>query len=173
MLKVYIAASMHAQLQVRQYAQELTDNNIECTSSWRDQKIINMPLPLESEVRQAAMKDYAIRDLDDIERSHVVVVYPDVPTSGGGFWLEMGYCIANKKPIIYAGSFVNNPFIFMNEVRRVSDWNGALQLLKNVAVRLGEAQKDLPDCLSNLDSALMVHEAITLAVLNAPVGIQM
>lgn len=168
MLKVYIAASMHAQAQVRQYAQELTDNNIECTSAWCDQKIINMPLPLESEVRQAAMKDYAIRDLDDIERAHVVVVYPDVPTSGGGFWLEMGYCIANKKPIIYAGSIVNNPFIFMNDVRRVPDWNNALHLLKQIAVILSDSQKAIPDFLSNLDSALIINESIAHAVLNAP-----
>lgn len=162
MLKVYIAASMHTQAQVRQCAEELSANNIECTSRWVDCRPVYADTPMQEKA------DIAVRDLEDIDKAHVVVLLSDIKSSTGGLWCEMGYCLAQKKPLIAAGAPNGNPFVYLNEVRRVSDWNGALHLLKQIAVILSDSQKATPDFLSNLDSALIINESIAHAVLNAP-----
>jgi len=94
-VKVYLAGSWHDRPRLRQYRADLLESGIAVTSSWLDSAD---DLPAD---------EAADRCLADIDASHALVVLTDVPSSSGGYHVELGYAIGSGIPIHAVGPKLN------------------------------------------------------------------
>jgi hypothetical protein len=120
-LRVYVAASSQELRRARIAMQAVTDFAHEVTHDWT--------APIEAvraqgieEHETPSARQYAEADLCGIERSDVVwMLAPREPTVG--FWVELGYAIRARKPIVISGPTTaecqRNIFLFCEGVHVV------------------------------------------------------
>jgi hypothetical protein len=96
---------MNGLKEARHCRSQLEGMGIECTSRWMD----------EEPGVQRGSEDYigfGEKDIQDINRSNVVVVLNDVPSSTGGLHTELGYALAKNKHVVLVGQR-RSPFDFI------------------------------------------------------------
>jgi hypothetical protein len=113
---VYIAASFDTADAVRTLRDQL-QNYVNVTSSWCEEPPLvaddYREKPIEARYR-------ANEDLLDIERSEIVAVFTDVPSTTGGLHVELGLALALGKRIIVVGPR-RNVFHYLNVVEHYPD----------------------------------------------------
>ena len=153
---VYLAASISARLVMIGVAYDLLRNDIRTTSSWiLDKDETNK---LKDWQLKKAMEAKSDRDLADIDAADVVVICPSVePSTSGGLFVELGYAIARKKPIILIG---HRPNIFFYD--------------KNVMTMPGgvDWKEELVDFLLSPQHGYFDPEPIEIAPYTTPVPMQ-
>lgn len=136
---IYLASRYSNQEKMRKYAYDLELLNHTVSSRWIEPDSEIMP-PNVSTFEQERFKcAWAEMDLEDVLTADLLVVIadelmfdPQVGTKGGSF-VEMGYAVARKKPIIYVGE-PKTVFCFLHNVIRVNNWEECLLLLQNVKI---------------------------------------
>lgn len=100
MSKIYIAARFIQQGEVREKALELEALGHECTSSWRFETPNGDGSEAEHEEHYRAA---ALCDLEDINRSDILVLLTEHASPSGGKHVETGYALAKDKRVILVG----------------------------------------------------------------------
>src|SRR5581483_8968761 len=135
-MRVYIAAQFRQKELVKQYAKELEQIGIECTSSWvREQAAPTVKL---REVTRRYLRTHANIDLADIDRANVLVlltVPEDEPTLRGGRHTEAGYFIKCMRVspkrywnLVLCGP-IENIFHHVKGVKQTDSWEQTKELL--------------------------------------------
>ena len=107
--RIYVAASVSAQGSAAALALQLVDAGFEVTSRW---------LRLDPSVRLDRLKDpgaarehfheWGAKDLDDVLSADTMIVLADVPSSSGGYHVELGIFLGlGRKNIIVVGARPN------------------------------------------------------------------
>lgn len=101
MIRVYLAAKYGRQAEMREYRRDLQAIGWEVTSSWLDATDRDDP----EDIR--ARRPIAIRNLDDVQRAHVLFAFTEhhgAPGAArGGRHVEFGYALALGKLIVTVG----------------------------------------------------------------------
>jgi len=100
-MKVYLAARYSSKAQMEVYAQKLEKIGIEVTSRWLEE-----PHASDAEISDDLKTQYALMDLEDVERADVLIFFsvePTTPTPRGGRHVEFGYALALGVHIIVVG----------------------------------------------------------------------
>lgn len=128
-MKVYLASRFSRQLELREYANELTNLGIKVTSRWLNQ-IANVNHSL-NDVTDWDNRLYATQDAADIDAADVLVLFsenPKVGTPRGGRHWETGYAYGKGKTVIVCGP-KENIFHYFVDVAHIPDWNDTKQFL--------------------------------------------
>jgi nucleoside 2-deoxyribosyltransferase len=105
-VKIYLAGSSQEQQRLRSYATLLRGAGHEITSGWL--QVENIQDVLASHLGPEQVTEEAVRDLADIYRADaVLMVVPYDRTNllchSGGRQVEVGYALAQAKPVIIVG----------------------------------------------------------------------
>lgn len=114
-MRLYIAARYSRKQEMEQVRDRLERNSIEVTSGWLDEP--HAPdTPLDG-ISSDQSREYAQKDLDDIDRSDTFLFFSeDVLTPRGGRHVEFGYALAKGKDIYVIGD-EENIFHFLPQVK--------------------------------------------------------
>lgn len=144
-MKVYLAAMYSLKEMVRKRAEDLSRLGIECTSTWLDEP--HAPSTGLKEVTPEFCIETAHKDLSDILRSDVMVLFteePTTPTLRGGRHFESGFAygiaMAQTLKLVAEDAFVRpmqvmtvgpreNIFHHLELIRNHGSWNDALLYL--------------------------------------------
>lgn len=124
-LKVYLAARFSAKEQVKLYAKELADVNIECTSTWLDEAAD--PKTTLDKHSDSYLLNTAMVDIKDMLRSNAVVFFavdPKEPTPRGGRHFELGFAYGKGIPCIVVGP-KENIFHYLPDIKIVPTFEDA------------------------------------------------
>lgn len=112
-----------------------------CNSRWlmSDEQQYNV-----GETREARAEN-GYRDIEDIDTAHAVIIIGN-KSVGGGKWVELGYALANNKPVIYwqvqgleeTGDHIN-PFVYAESVAWATNIGEVVKYLRSIAIIGGEA----------------------------------
>ena len=102
-MKIYIAASFGAKARMRVMAQLLQKDGHQVTSRWLLGPSVNGMNAEGVEADPVRALRGAITDLEDIEKSDLVAIFTETPSSSGGLHVELGYSIARRKDIAVIG----------------------------------------------------------------------
>lgn len=121
--RIYMCGPYSQRLVLKERAEELVRESggaIEITSSWLDG---------EHEAREgvatlAEMAEWALADLNDIDRSDVLVQFTEHPSTRGSAHFEAGYALASGKQVVSCGSGDNETiFHSLESVISFGDWS--------------------------------------------------
>lgn len=118
MSKIYLAAAYNLAAQMQGYRKDLQAQGHEVTARWID----GMVGPWE---------DQGKVDANDLFIADTVIVFTRVPSTTGGYHVELGLAIAWGRPIVLVGP-KNNVFHYMAD-HQYNTWE---DLLMNVAAGL-------------------------------------
>lgn len=116
-MKVYLAASMRRQAEMRGYREHLRLAGMFVTSRWLD---VDLDGPLEEP------EHYARNDLEDIREAEILVTFTETAAAGyltGGRHIEVGYALCRPMPIFAVGDAEN---VFYHLTRLYGDWTSCL-----------------------------------------------
>lgn len=139
MTNVYIAAKYSAKKEVEDFASYVNRlGAVKVVSTWHKSTVPEKDLsdPTEAfgfQTDPVGSKKYAIKDLEEIDRSDVLVFYAEDANNQppkGGRHVEFGYALAMKKTIIVIGEREN---VFHTMVTVVPDRASALVAIANIA----------------------------------------
>lgn len=132
-LKVYLASRYSTKPQIEKYAAELRELGIEVTSTWLEET--HAPNSGMGDVSEKLLTQYGYKDLNDIDRAHILVFFavdPTIPTLRGGRHVEFGYAlrdaIEGRKLILVVGP-KENIFHTLAEIKHVDTWQEAVHFL--------------------------------------------
>ncbi len=113
---LYVAASFEQVDHVRDLRARLSDY-VDITSTWCDEPpmVNNDPRNEPREMRTRGNEDYL-----DIQRSDMVAILTDVPSTSGGFHTELGIALALDKRLLLVGPRLN-VFHFMNKIEHYAN----------------------------------------------------
>lgn len=132
-LSVYLAAQFARKPELQRHAAELRRAGITVTSRWLTGA---HDVPYERYLTHAEQAQYAREDLDDIDRSDVVVVFGDPPDADGqrgGKAFECGYAYAQGIQIVVVG-FRDTIFHHLPELVFCPDPVSAIAYVKGLHV---------------------------------------
>lgn len=109
MNRYYFAAAFSQKERMKEYREYLEYHGNRVTSQWIDSESEGLAAE-EIPANMAKAANGAVTDMNDIINSDYVVVFSDVPSTTGGYYVEMGVAIALKKTLIIIGP-VNNIFM--------------------------------------------------------------
>ncbi len=142
-MKVYLAAQYSWKDRLKKYAEELAAANIECTSSWLNEKYA-ADATLQTIPTDAERVKYAMADLIDINSSDVMVLFtvdPETPVVRGGRHFEAGYAFAlmitgylGGAPKLVVCGPRENIFYYLPQITVIPTWEATLEYLKQGAV---------------------------------------
>ena len=118
-MKIYLAASFHRKLEMREIAKELENAGHEVTSQWI----------WIDEGSNPALDYWAKRDLSDIRAADCLVLFTQEIGSGyytGGRHVEFGVALERKQRLILVGSR-ENIFHGLPEVEQCESWHEAFE----------------------------------------------
>lgn len=131
-MKVYLAAQFHQKDEINEYATQLRAAGIFVTSSWLDEPFA--PNTQLGEVNETTRREYAQRDLLDIDEANLLVFFsiPDTQLfRRGGRHVEFGYALAKNIPILVVGPQENIFHSLDDRVKHFAAWGEALAALIN------------------------------------------
>jgi nucleoside 2-deoxyribosyltransferase len=127
---VYMAAQYPRREELKAYAAEARREGFEITARWLDET--HSPNVKMTEVPERELKDIALQDRVDIERSDVMIFFAEnqfAQPPRGGRHVEFGMALAMGKRIIVVGE-PENVFHHLPGVFHAPDWNFAFGMLK-------------------------------------------
>ena len=101
-MKIYLAASFSRKNDLREYARELRASGHIVTSRW----LRELSKPDSDMLPDKSYKEYAFRDLEDIDDANAFVIFTVAPTElikRGGKHFEAGYAYARGKQLFVIG----------------------------------------------------------------------
>jgi nucleoside 2-deoxyribosyltransferase len=119
-MNIYLAASFKLKDELREYAKELRRLGHEVTSRWLRERA-------HPKTQMKPTDDYgehALRDLEDIDRSDLFVIFNVDPRKNikrGGKHFEAGYAYASRIPIIVIGPN-ENIFYCLRTITKYKSW---------------------------------------------------
>jgi nucleoside 2-deoxyribosyltransferase len=128
-MRVYIAAPYSMKDIIALRAKELADHGIECTSTWVTEP--HKPTIQMDELAAAQHRFYAIQDVNDVKRAHIMVFHTD-PTKTlvrAGRHVEFGMAAVLNIPILVVGEERENIFHYLPFVEHFPTWEAALNEL--------------------------------------------
>ena len=136
-MRVYLAGPYQWKDQIFKYAEEARAAGIEITSGWLEEP--HKPTTQMADLDEKTHELYANRDLEDIDRADVVVLFAvpptDTPIPRAGRHVEFGYALHAQIPIYVVGNVKENIFHHLpGRVKHVESWDAALEILINRAV---------------------------------------
>lgn len=129
-LTVYLAARFSRLKELQEYKRELEAEGIEVTSRW----LLGgheWEGTADEQIPPAQAAEFAWEDIEDINRSDVVVCFTEAPGTGparGGRHWESGYAYGLGKTQIIVG-YRENVFYCLPSFTYVETWDEAVQLL--------------------------------------------
>lgn len=106
--KVYIAASLHNREAAMVLQRELFCEGFQVTSRWINADFSKKPTDVDSQEYAQFEKEWGMKDFEDVSEADTLVVLADVPSSTGGFHVELGMFLgAGKKNIVAVGGRPN------------------------------------------------------------------
>lgn len=149
-MKVYIAAPYAARDRIRVMADQVRGMGVEVTSSWLDEQaeVNDGTTGAAPELDDRAVSDAARRDLDDVDRSNLLVLLTGAiagerDSKSGGRHVETGYALARGIPVLVVGE-PENIFHRLARVDVVPDWASALVHIAKRALD-DERRKAVPE----------------------------
>ena len=127
-MRVYIAGSFIRQKELAEQAQLFEQAGFGVTSSW-----LKEPETSIKERTMWFMQACAAIAKSDVETADALVLYGDVPSTGGGMWVETGIAMARGMDIVTVGDWpFGNVFLHLTQVRHARDTYDAIAALKDV-----------------------------------------
>lgn len=127
MTAVYIAAPIHRRAEMASIADELRACGLEVVSRWHDEDT-----PIEAELVAEQAREFARRDMDDIDTADTFVVFTEPLASQfehrSGHHIETGIAIAWDKCVLLVGH-KRNVFHDLPEVEHFVSWRAAREAL--------------------------------------------
>lgn len=134
-MKAYLAAPYQSREQIRVCAAVLQQWGVTVTSTWllEDHEINAGTTHAATALPDEAVAAHAQQDMDDIDRSDLVVLFTAASVGvegGGGRHVETGYALASGKPVIVIGE-PENVFHRLGApaVQLVPDWPAAVDAI--------------------------------------------
>jgi nucleoside 2-deoxyribosyltransferase len=120
-MRIYLAASFDAQEAMKARRDGLHAAGYKVTSRWIDVKMV--------EPESVYAMDHGFGDLQDIQSSDIVIIDTNVPSTTGGFNVELGFALGQGIPVMHTGPRVN---IFFRHpgVTHYTEWSDILDALK-------------------------------------------
>ena len=107
-MKFYLAASFAEKARMRAIRTVLVGYGHEVTSAWIDSTGVDViPGHRYRPEDVARAQDAAGGDISDIRAADTVVVFTDVPSTTGGFHVELGIGIGLSKRLVVVGPILN------------------------------------------------------------------
>jgi nucleoside 2-deoxyribosyltransferase len=94
-VNIYIAGAWSDRVFLRRIRKRMIEKGNDVTARWLDAR------------EDGNKKRWATRDLDDIRAADTFLLFPDVPSTGGGYHVETGYALALGKDLIGVGKKSN------------------------------------------------------------------
>lgn len=129
MKKVYLAGSFANRDELRKRANDLMSAGFMVTSNWLYWE--PDPTMLQSEIEELI----GLMDCKCLQEADIVIICTDVPSTKGGFNVELGLALGLCKHVYIFGNRTTWPNGFFNvpEAARIeSDWANLLHLLQSV-----------------------------------------
>lgn len=122
-MRIYLAAQYSRQRELHQYRQELEALGMQVVSRWLDG---------HDDKSNKHNSDYAIEDLEDIDRCDVLISFMESRRdySSGGRHVEFGYAIAKGLNIIIVGPR-ENIFCYLPTINQFRKWEEAKYFIDN------------------------------------------
>lgn len=141
---VYVAASVANQTSALRLAMQLQRAGLEVTSRWLefDFSTYAEMNPFIHTVERERCETWGKRDLEDLERADTLVLLADVPSSKGGFHVELGFMLGKGRNVLVIGERPN-VFYWTDEIRFLASLDGVVDFLMHpdhgkVPQRIGE-----------------------------------
>ena len=108
-MKIYLAASLNDRVQILKRKKLLEEKGHSVTSTW----LIDLPMNVS-----------ALQDYNDILSSDLIIVFTNIQTTEGGFWVEMGIALGAGKRTMVIGRRRN---LFNRLCEEYKDWQSAFR----------------------------------------------
>ena len=136
-MRVYLGGPYAWKDRISKCAEEARAAGIEITSGWLEEP--HKPDTQLADLDEQTHELYANRDLEDIDRADVFVLFAvpatDTPIPRAGRHVEFGYALHARIPIYVVGNAKENIFHHLpGRVKHVENWDAALEILINRAV---------------------------------------
>lgn len=107
-MKIYLAGSFKARDDLITIARqvEATDEHT-VTSRWLWQSVNEQAVTDGMVTDMSMARRHARQDIDDIDRSDMVVIFTKWPSSTGGLHWEYGYCFGQRKRVVVVGPIIS------------------------------------------------------------------
>ena len=137
-MKIYLAARFHWKNRLREFRKDLEELGHIVTSSWLDtpweddgsSKWMTTAAPPD------AREEWAIKDITDIEMSHVFIYFSEGTPARGGCHVEFGYALAMYVNVQLEGVWIVGPqenvFHYHPSVKQFDDWDAMLNFLRKL-----------------------------------------
>lgn len=100
-IRFYLAASINSRDLMRQYKRELEDLGHIVTSRWIED------FPTEPNFGSEEAEHKGRKDFEDISLAWCLLLFTEVPSSTGGYNVELGYALAKGRTVIVIGPYTN------------------------------------------------------------------
>jgi nucleoside 2-deoxyribosyltransferase len=130
-MNIYLAASWAQREVMRDRRTDLEALGHKVTSRWIDSEDESGMGPDEIASSPDSAAAGAWVDIYDIDRSELVVVFADVPSSTGGYHFEFGFAIGRGKNVAAVGPNLN-VFFSLPLVGNFPNWPEFLRWLKTI-----------------------------------------
>lgn len=134
-MKVFLSAGYSRREELCGYREQLQADGIEVVSTWLDTEWAESTLDQRSAAPPEYRAKYAVIDLDDVRRCHVLVGFTEHPGSGkgrrGGRHVELGAALALDKVCVVVGP-EEHIFHFHPSVHRLREWDQCRFVLKGM-----------------------------------------
>ena len=130
--RIYIAASILANLAAAQLAIELIRAGFHVSSSWilHDHAALKAQGDLNEEKRNKINVEMCQQDIDDLAEADTLIILTYVPSTSGGLHVELGYFLGAKKTNVIVVGPRLNVFFWSKDVRYTSYGSGLVQWLQ-------------------------------------------
>ena len=130
--KIYVAASMPAQVKAMRLALELIDSGFLVTSRWLRKDFSDKPDQYERWHDYCNYEElWGEQDLEDLAAADTLVILADSPSSSGGYHVELGFFLgAGKTNVVVVGDRPN-VFYWTRNVRFVIGTGGLVEWLQS------------------------------------------
>ena len=158
---IYVAASVNNQLPALRLALRLQWEGFRVTSQWLLSDFSARPRPNEDWSKWVqVVTEWGAKDLEDLAGADTLVLLADVPSSSGGFHVELGFFLGSGRTnIVVVGGDRPNVFFWTKTVRWVPDAEGLVEWL--AGQRGGAAKFDEADPSAWVDGMARAEEAGT------------
>jgi|SRR5882672_3889962 len=122
-MNIYLAHNFAAREWLPKVVEMLAAQGHKCTSTW----IFD-----DSHAKGGTKRESAQVDIEDIERSEILVLFVDQegPTPGRGKYFELGFAYARGKRIILVGTDDGCVFYSLSQIERVLNVKELLEVLR-------------------------------------------
>ena len=168
---IYVAASLLNQENALRFSLRLQDAGFQVTSRWLRRDFSKKPTKDDWPAYVALEEEMGNINLQDLDRADTLVLLADVPSTSGGFCVELGYFLGARRTNIVVVGERPNVFFWVDSVRFTTTVEGLVEWLLDEshgstlpATLLSDYDKFVDDMWFLGDADLQMPEAACLGL---------